>query len=167
MSYCLDSNVFIQSFKDYYAFDIAPPFWGALIQWGNDGVINCPSNVFKDLLGFDDDLRDWAKAEVKHIFHEPDDVVSQCFSQIADLAVVQFKSQQVEAFLDCSDPWVIAYAKANRLTVVTMEIFREEHINSDGKLGMRKIPIPNMCKKMDVKYINTYTFLRELNFSFR
>ena len=28
----LDANVFIEAAKGYYAFDIAPPFWEALIR---------------------------------------------------------------------------------------------------------------------------------------
>lgn len=39
MKYCLDANVFVEAHRRYYAFDIAPPFWRALEQWGQAQVI--------------------------------------------------------------------------------------------------------------------------------
>lgn len=167
MKYCLDSNVFIESFKNYYAFDIAPTFWSALLQWGYEEIIGGPSRVYDDLLGAHDDLHNWAKSEAKAFFQDPDEKTQEYFGQIANLVSLQFMVPQVNAFLDCSDPWVIAYAKANNLTVVTMESFRQEVNQPDGKYRMKKIPIPNICRKMNVNSIDTYQFLRELKFTFR
>ena len=37
--YLLDANVFIEAYKRYYAFDIAPAFWNNLALAAQDGLV--------------------------------------------------------------------------------------------------------------------------------
>jgi hypothetical protein len=39
MKYCLDANVFIEPSKGWYAFDIAPAFWDALLEWRQKQIL--------------------------------------------------------------------------------------------------------------------------------
>jgi len=168
MIYCLDANIFIESHRRYYSFDIAPPFWSALAYWGDQQIACATNSVFEDLAKNDDELTEWAKSDGLPLFVDPDETTFNCFREIADLVEATYEPQQAEIFLDCSDPLVIAFAKANNLVVVTMETLRQEVPNRvNGKVGGKKIQIPNVCQRVGVKFIDTFQMLRELKFSFR
>lgn len=168
MKYCLDANVFIEAHRRYYSFDIALPFWEALVNWGAQQILCGLLPVYDDLLkGDDDELLHWAKSQGRELFVDPDNDTYQCFAEIGDLVTRQYKPHLAEKFLDCSDPWVIAHAKAHNLVVVTLEVPRQEQPDKDGKIGGKGIKIPNICQKVGVEYINTFSMLRELRFSFR
>ena len=169
MKYCLDANVFIEAHRRYYSFDIAPPFWESLVQWGTEQILCGTSLVYEDLVkNNDDELCRWAKTDGSSLFISPDVDTYRYIGEIGDLVTRQYKTHQAEAFMDCSDPWVIAYAKSNNLVVVTMEVLRQEQPDRiDGKIAGKKIQIPNICQKVGVEYIDTFRLLRELNFSFR
>jgi len=64
VKYCLDTNIFIEAHRRYYAFDIAPPFWNALADWGAQRVICATKAVYEDLANNNDELSGWVKAEV-------------------------------------------------------------------------------------------------------
>ncbi len=61
---------------------------------------------------------------------------------------------------------MIAYAKANHLIVVTEEKKRTEELNTNGKVGGKRIKIPNVCERMGVPWISTIDMLRDLRFRF-
>lgn len=54
--YILDSNVFMEAHNRYYAFDIAPGFWDALIGHAETGRIISIDRVKKELDKGEDDL---------------------------------------------------------------------------------------------------------------
>jgi hypothetical protein len=168
VKYCLDANVFIEAHRRYYSFDIAPPFWEALANWGAEQMICGISLVHDDLVKNDDELSRWAKTDGASIFLDPDTDTYRYIGEIGDLVTNQYKTHQVNAFMDCSDPWVIAYAKAHHLVVVTMEVLRQEQPDRiDGKIAGKKIQIPNVCQKVGVEFMDTFRLLRDLKFTFR
>lgn len=63
------------------------------------------------------------------------------------------------AQVENADPWIIATASVRNFIIVTHEVF-------DSTIK-KKIPIPNVCEDFDIRYIDTFTLLRELNFSFK
>jgi hypothetical protein len=58
-----------------------------------------------------------------------------------------------------ADPWIIAHAIDENLTVVT----KEEKVT---QLNSRKIKIPNVCDNMGVRWINDFEFVREIGIRF-
>jgi len=62
---------------------------------------------------------------------------------------------------------VIAYARAYDLIVVTEEKWKNEEVRSNGKVGGKKIHIPNVCQLVEVRWISTVEMLRDLKFRFR
>jgi predicted nuclease of predicted toxin-antitoxin system len=58
-----------------------------------------------------------------------------------------------------ADPWVIAYAMSENACVVTKE---EKVIASNSD----KIKIPNVCENMNVRCINDFKFIQEVNIHF-
>jgi hypothetical protein len=48
--YVLDANVFIEAHKRYYAFDICPGYWAALIAQHHSGLVCSIDRVRDELL---------------------------------------------------------------------------------------------------------------------
>jgi peptidoglycan/xylan/chitin deacetylase (PgdA/CDA1 family) len=67
---------------------------------------------------------------------------------------MQFTAEAKAEFASVADGWVIAYAKANDLVVVTHEEYAPD--------AKRKVPIPHVCLEFDVEYCNTYEMLKGL-----
>ena len=57
--FILDANVFIESAKRYYAFDIAPGFWDALIRHARGGLVRSIDKVKDEIDRGNDDLTTW------------------------------------------------------------------------------------------------------------
>lgn len=60
-TYLLDANVFIEAARRYYAFDIAPPFWEALLEFAEKGKLISIDRVKNELLRGKDELSTWVK----------------------------------------------------------------------------------------------------------
>lgn len=121
MCYCLDTNVYIEAHRRYYAFDIASGFWDSLLRLAARQRICSPVLVYDEITDSDDALAQWAKANKCALFVNMDDATQDIYQEIADLVVATYEPQHVQVFLAGADPWVITYAKVHDLIVVTME----------------------------------------------
>lgn len=61
MAYLLDSDVFIEAKRRYYAFDFHPGFWEWLEQANGNGTLYSIDKVKDELLAVDDELAAWAR----------------------------------------------------------------------------------------------------------
>ena len=160
--YLLDANVFIEAARRYYAFDLAPKFWESLEHHSKIGQIGSIDWVKKELLKGQDDLADWAKrgcfdsgfastdeAEVTKIYGE---IITWVSNQ------EQFSAAEKAKFARGADGWLIAYAAANKLIVVT----HEEPVS----VNSAKVKIPNVCTAFQVECKNTFEMLRAIGVRF-
>ena len=157
--YVLDSNVFIQAARGYYAFDIAPTFWSALIDQAKSGRVKSIDRVHAEIDREKDPLADWANTNFQQWFAPTNQAdVIETYGQLIVWAhnQTQFTDAAKAEFAGAenADAWLVAYAKANGCVVVTLEQF-----NPDIK---RQIPIPNVCQAFDVPYVGTFQMLRDL-----
>jgi hypothetical protein len=65
-AYLLDTNVFIEAARRYYAFDIAPAFWQALIGLAAGGQVRSIDRVKVEIDRGKDELSVWVKGQ----FHQ-------------------------------------------------------------------------------------------------
>ena len=162
LQFVLDSNVFIESKKRHYAFDLAPGFWKSLIKFSKEGTIISIDRVKKELERGKDDLSEWIKREFTHAFNSTDkeDVISS-YSDIMNYigSNNQYKDTAISSFAGGADPWLIAYSLHTNNILVT-----EEVLNLKSK---KRVPIPNVCREFGVEYINTFEMLRRLGVKFR
>ena len=164
MGYCLDANVFIQAHRTFYAFDIVPSFWKALLGHAQKGNICSPIAVYEELTGQSkDELSKWAKVNREDIFEEPDESVSSHYAQIAQYVAENYETQWVDEFLDGGDPWVIAHALAGGHTVVTQEMPKGEQRDAKKNLILGQIKLPNICQFFDVPWMGLFELMRNLN----
>lgn len=155
--YLLDANVFIEAARRYYAFDLAPAFWQALVDHAANGRVRSIDRVKQELMRGDDDLAGWVKGEFDNWFASTaQDNIIEAYREI--MTWVQHQSQFFDAakadFANGADGWLVAYAKVHGCVVVTHERF-----NSNVK---SRIPIPNVCSAFGVPTIDTFAMLRAL-----
>lgn len=157
--YLIDSNIFIEAHRRYYAFNLCPGFWQSLV-WlhGQDRVISL-DRVKNELSDEGDSLDEWAKNTMPASGFAPsnDPIVVEWFGKIQIWAQnhSQFTDAAKEEFAQVADAWLIAYARAHGLILVTHEQF---------KPGVKKrIPIPNVCNQFDVPCANTFEMLTSLD----
>jgi hypothetical protein len=163
--YLIDSSVFIQAHRTYYAFHLCPGFWDSLIWLHNKGRILSLDKVHEEICDGDEDaLVSWAKSAMPtsgFVASDDADVVSWYGKmQVWANANPQFSAAAKAEFADEPDAWLIAYAKAKNFTLVTREVF-----SPDIKW---KIPIPNVCKAKEfaVDCIDTFEMLERLEVKF-
>lgn len=155
--YVLDSNVFIESKKRHYAFDIAPGFWKALVDNASEGKLTSIDRVWDEVSLGNDDLTVWANKFFYQYFETTNDaaVVAE-FRKIMQWFQKQSQYQQFvrDSFAKGADGWLVAFAKVKGFVVVT-----EEKLDRGTK---NKIPIPNVCQEFNVSYCDTFDMLRKL-----
>lgn len=161
-AYLLDANVFITASRSYYAFDLVPAFWNAMVQQANIGQIKSIDRVRDEISRGDDELSVWANGEFHHAFASTND--SDVLTQYAEIMKWSQRQSQYSlaakaefARAENADPWLVAYALVKGCTVVTHEV-------GDTNIK-RKIPIPNVCDAFEVDYTDTYHMLRSLRIS--
>jgi hypothetical protein len=160
--YLLDANVFIQAHKTYFGFDICPGFWLALERQNEAKRIFSIDKIRDELLALDDQLSEWVKNRAPETLFKKtaDKAVSAAFREMVNWVQneTQFTAQAKVEFASVADGWVIAYAKANDLVVVTHEELAQG--------ARKKVPIPNVCLEFEVDYCNTFEMLRDLKVQF-
>lgn len=162
--YLLDSDVFIAAKNSYYAFAICPGFWNSLIHHYESGSVFSIDKVKSELLAGrpDEDLVQWVKNNLPDGFFLGSDSidVTNAFSEIMLWVQLntQFSVQAKAKFATEADGWLVAYANANRYTVVT-----NEQPRPDSK---SRILLPDVCVQFNVTYVNTFEMLKQLAVSY-
>lgn len=160
--YVLDANVFIEASRRYYAFDIVPVFWNTLIRFSADRRISSIDRVQHELGRGNDTLANWSEQEFNNAFLSTDEEsIIESYETIINWVQdqQQFTDAAKEQFATVSDGWLIAFAMVNRNTIVTHEVL-------DTNI-QRKVPIPNICRAFNMRFIDTFQMLRELGVQFR
>lgn len=155
--FLLDANIFIEAHRRYYAFDIAPPFWMALIDNAKMGRVLSIDRVAIELRRGGDELADWASGSFHEFFASTDDEeVTEAYREIMvwSQSQTQFTGAAKAKFADAPDSWLVAYALAKDCIVVTHEQFSPE--------AKKEIKIPNACKAFGVEYVDTFQMMRAL-----
>lgn len=160
--YVLDANVFIEAKNGYYAFNLCPGFWRALIAQHKRGRVCSIDKVLDELVHERDELSDWAEGSVPDTFFKKtqDQAVIDAFQEMVTWvnSEAQFTPAAKAGFASAADGWLSAFAKANGLTVVTHEEYAPD--------VKKKVPMPNVCLEFDVEYVNTFEMLEDLKVKF-
>jgi hypothetical protein len=160
--YVLDANTFIAARQSYYGFDICPGFWRALIRQHDAKRVCSIDKVKSELLAGHDKVTEWVRSTAPDTFFKKtaDKRVGDAFADMVNwvLSQAQFTSDAKAEFASVADGWVIAYAKANGLVVVTHEVYAPD--------ARRKVPMPNVCDAFGVEPCNTFEMLRDLKVQF-
>lgn len=160
MSYIIDSDVLITAKNSYYAFDLCPGFWDSLLAQHHAGrVFSLDRNRQELLQGReDDDLVKWINESVPASYFLSCNHAEVVSTYTDVMLWVQRNPQYFDSakakFATGADGWLVAYAKVNGSTVVTLEESRPESRN--------QVKLPDVCLKFDVIYQDVFTMLRAL-----
>ncbi len=163
MKYLLDSNIFIQAKNIQYPFDVFPGFWNWLERDMSVGLVNSIEPVYMELTKVKDDLQEWvSKYKNTGCFLRVDDLATQnAYKEVIDWVYSedsQFNEAAKSEFLAVADSWLVAKAMASDSSIVTLEKFEPN--------SKKKIKIPNVCNRFNVRYLNTVELLRTMGIKF-
>lgn len=158
--FVLDSDVFIAAKNAYYAFDICPGFWDAIIQAHGEDRIRSIDRVKAELLAGQpkEDLVQWVKGKVPTgFFHATQSkTVLDAYAEI--VLWVQRSTQYLDRakakFATEADGWLVAYSMVHGTTVVTNEQPRPD--------SRSRVLLPDVCAQFEVPSKDTFTMLRSL-----
>ena len=117
MTYCIDTDALIHSWRDNYRRAAFPTFWERLSTLANDGTLISSRTVSEEIKEFDDDLIEW-RDEHEDMFLEDDEAVQQRVQTIyAEWPVAVDWTKRLLG----ADLFVIAQAQEHNCSVVTHE----------------------------------------------
>ena len=158
--FVLDTNVFIGANNTYYAPDICQGFWECISRYYCAGRLLSIDRVRDEILK-PEVLVQWVKAAPDGLFvFTGEQQVTDTYRNIM-LWVhqnPQFRTEAKREFAGKADGWLVAYAQAHNMEVVTHEMFQPE--------AKGKVPLPNVCWQFNVPYLNTFEMLRQLGVQF-
>jgi hypothetical protein len=163
----LDANVLIEAHNRSYPIGVAVTFWMRLAEQVETGNVLCPRRVYKEVAEHEkhqDEVAHWVKTRKDR---------GLCVYPIADVQTLvgqiekslwetprtpPYDHAELWAFCKGGDPWVIAHAKVQGGTVVTMET---------NKTPQAKKPrIPDVCDKFDVDCVTLLEMFKILGVTF-
>ncbi len=156
--YCLDTNFFIEAWNKYYSPDFCSEYWEIIDELAKQGIVFIAQEVKKEIDKGDDNLKNWLKD--KHYIVKPiDENVQLNLKKIyAKDKSHQYLANNIKN-RSIADPWVIAHAMSENAVVVTKEYLSRSN-------NPQKIKIPDVCENMNVKWINDFDFIKEVNIKF-
>lgn len=161
--YLLDANVFIDANRDYYPINRFPVFWKWLEAQGEEGLIKVPTEIFEEVanppLYRHDEVSDWLN-ERKALFLLVEEVDPTLLTRVTERGYAENLTEDEQLKIG-QDPFLIAYAlaDANIRVVVSNESSKPSRQRANRK-------VPDICIQEDinVRCINMYRLIRELDF---
>jgi len=145
--------------NEYYAFDICPGFWDWLDIANASGDVSSIEPVADELEKGKDDLATWAAARRGTFFQPLDAAAHAVMTIVATWVQAQdFRDDAKRVFFAGADPFLIAFAKANGLTVASHEVHVEGQKN--------KVKIPTVCQPLGGRCVRTFAMLRDMEARF-
>lgn len=156
MIFLVDTNILVEAYRRYYAFDLVPSFWDFLERNFESGNLVSIRPVLDELKEGNDALTEWAKDRPQFFKDIADLATFQMMGEIADWVKNQdYRQSAVDEFLRIADYLLVAYAAAHGLTVLTHEL-----PSPDAK---KRVKIPDVCNAFGIDYVDTFTMMRLLD----
>lgn len=154
-SYLLDSNIFIQSHRFEYRFSFCSGFWELLKILHLRRIVFSIRAVKNELLKNNDALSTWIRQLPESFFCDERDQETQSkYRYLMNWAYnnPQFNQNAKMKFAsEHADPWLVAYAAAHHMKLITHEVFDPN--------TKKSIKIPNAAGVLNVQCVNMYDFL--------
>lgn len=159
MMFLVDTNILVEAYRRYYALDLVPSFWEFLDRNFDAGSLVSIKPVLDELKEGNDALTEWAKNRSRFFRDIADGATIQAMGKIADWVKQQgYRQSAVDEFLGIADYFLVAFAAAHGLTVLTHELPSPE--------SKKRVLIPDVCRAFGVDYVDTFTMMRALGARF-
>lgn len=159
MLYLLDANVLITANNLYYALDRVPEFWEWLVHVASRGSAKLPVEIYEEIKDGNDALAVWLRDQTnKEALLLDEEVAPAVVARVIDQGYAA-DLNDIEVEKIGRDPFLIAYALAGQgRCVVTTEVSKPTAIRANRR-------IPDVCVGFGVTCIDTFAFLKALNFT--
>ncbi|EAC7024830.1 DUF4411 family protein [Listeria monocytogenes] len=163
--YLLDTNIYISFYDRYYKYNFFPSFWSKFETIINECII-IPKIVVNEQTQ-NEWFKDWLRNNYTESIYDHKKYFSEwsnILSSIAENPVYNdgaLTSDNGWAHEKIADPWIIAIAKIEGLTLVTEER-KHPHLNPAKPSG--SVKIPDICKDFNVRCITMNEFFEEIKF---
>ncbi len=116
----LDTNIFVEAHRRYYAQDLCPGFWECLTHYCREGRVLSIDRVRDELMEGPSDqdnpdkLVEWVKTTPNDLFKpSAEQSVIEAFEEMMNWVKgnAQFRPEAKTEFANVADGWVAAYAK--------------------------------------------------------
>jgi hypothetical protein len=155
--FIFDLNAFKIIFQHYYPSRF-PSFWRQFDARIASGEISSVREVLREIeaYGSEDKLLSWAKRN-SQVFHAPTDAEMHFVAEIFKIRHFQTLISKKSSLMGkpVADPFLIARAKINSFTVVTLEQYKDNAAK-----------IPNVCKYFSIDCINLEECMERLKWTF-
>lgn len=160
--YIIDTNSFIESYKKFYAFDIAPNFWKQFEPYFAKDNILLLDVIYDEISKHGDDLFQWLKKQNKSKSTKANYIneYGQIINYINTCGYYNAKALHEWASNDHADPWVVAAGMATGGTIVTFETSWGAAL-AQGSSKVGKVRIGDIANHFGIRYENIYDFMRE------
>jgi hypothetical protein len=164
--YLLDANTLIDAKRDYYPISRVPEFWDWLIYQGQQAKIKIPIEMYeefsdtKDKDGEKDALASWAEdIDVKDALLFQEQAEQDLVARITYGGYVANPTDD-ELKKIGRDPFLLSYAlkDINNRTIVTTESSKPSRMGANRH-------IPDVCDNFNIRCINSFQMIREMNFT--
>ena len=155
IKYCLDTSVFIESWRQYYAPDVFPTLWRRLSEGLQAGILVSSDVVLQELSRKDDDIYQWCR-QFPESFIEASESIQLGQQHI----VSQFTRMVAEGKMigsSYADPWVVATGIEVGCSIVSFERLPASE---------QKPKIPYVCKELGVQHKTLLEVMQAEGWSF-
>jgi hypothetical protein len=153
--YCLDSSALIDAWVRKYPPDILPSLWRSIEGLITGGTLLSPEEVLLELERGSDELYKWAKNHPT-LFRPPTLMIQARVGHIVNRFPAFMQPRSPDGIW--ADPYVIALAQEVGAAVVTTEGLADRNA--------KYLKIPNICKELGIRCLNTLQFIRECGWQF-
>ncbi len=158
--FLLDTNVFIEAYKRYYAFDICPGFWHCLLHHNQNCLLISIDQVKNEIEVGKDKLWQWVASAPASMFVSSEaKSVQNGYIKIMNWVAHRYSNTNaIVDFAQGADGWLVAYAMVHGAVVVTDEQPRPN--------ARKRVLIPAVCNQFRVPFMGTFEMLRRLGVQF-
>ena len=159
--YIIDTNILVNSYNTLYPMEHFPGYWEFIEHCYNTGLFVSNSLTLSEFKGYGDKLSEWG-INNKSFFIPDDSIeVQNNFKNVAECVMSHkiWDPLQKSNFLSGADGFIIAQALTYTATIVTDEIY-------EPSPNCKKVKIPNVCEKLNVKCINLNQLITTLKPTF-
>ncbi len=159
--YLLDANVFIDANRDYYPIERVPEFWDWLAEMGRLWRVKIPQEIYEEIVlpapSRPDGMVDWL-VDHKDVLILDEQVIVNVVAQVTELGYADdLTDEEIEKI--GRDPFLIPYALAGNQE-------RRVATHERSRPGRRRASrqLPDGCDDFDVRWVNTFGLIQELDF---
>jgi len=159
MIYLLDTNVLVDSNRDFYPVDGVKEFWEWLLSKANENIIKIPDEIYTEIKNGNDALANWVKIrDVEKVLKFEGSFDAKLLQNVLDNGYGE-NLNDVELQTIQNDAILISYAlkDKNNFTIVSTEASKPKRERANRH-------VPDVCDSLGIKHCTGFSLFRTLGF---